>query len=210
MSWAYYLGRATVRLLVFLLTRRTVKGRENVPDQGPLLIVANHIHLADPPLLGISLGRKLTFMAKEGLFRSRFTAYFMLRFGAFPTGQRGSNRAAPRQALRVLAEGRALVVFPEGTRSHHGQLGAALPGSALVACHSGAPILPVGITGTEQLRGIAWIVRRPRVTVNIGRPFYLTPVDGKLTKKERADLTDSIMRHIAELLPREYRGGYAI
>ena len=210
MSWIYYVAREALRLSLFLLTRWQVKGRENVPNEGPLLIVANHIHLADPPVLGISVSRKVTFMAKEGLFRSRFSAYFMRRLGAFPTHQRGSNQTAPRQALRVLAEGQALVVFPEGTRKHNRQLGNALPGSALIACYSGAPIRPVGITGTEQLRGIAWILRRPRVTINIGRPFYLTPTNGKPTKNELADLTDSMMKRIAELLPQEYRGNYTV
>ena len=65
-------------------------------------------------------------------------------------------------------------------RSRSGQLKRALPGSALIAARSGAPILPVGITGTEKIRGISWL-RRPKILVNIGNPFYLTPVDCKLT-----------------------------
>ena len=208
MSWIYYTGRAIVWLLFLLLTRREVKGRANVPGDGPLLIVANHLNLADPPLLGISFGRKVIFMAKEELFRSRFTAYFMRRFGTFPVNRRRFGRAALRQARQVLDDGLALVVFPEGKRSHTGQLEAAFPGAALIACRSSVPIIPVGIIGTEQVKGITWIWRRPRITVNIGRPFYLTPLDGKLTRKELAELANSMMKQIAELLPREYRGNY--
>ncbi|MFC2002330.1 lysophospholipid acyltransferase family protein [Chloroflexota bacterium] len=208
MSWFYYVARAILGLLFLLLTRWQVKGKENVPSQGPLLIVANHLNLTDPPLLGISFSRKVIFMAKEELFRSRFTAHFMRRLGAFPVRRQGLDRVALRQALQILDDGLVLAMFPEGMRSRNGQLGAALPGSALIACRSGAPILPVGITGTEQIKGIVWILRRPKVTVNIGHPFYLTPADGKLTRKELAVLTDSIMRHIAELLPQEYRGSY--
>ena len=207
MSWIYYVVRATVWLFFFLLTRRVIQGKENIPGQGPMLIVANHLHNADPPLIGSNLGRILFFMAKEGLFRSRLTAYFMYRFGAFPVSRR-LGRAALRQARQVLNNGQALAVFPEGRRSRHGHLEKPLPGSALVACRSGVPIFPIGITGTEQIKGISWIFRRPRITVNIGHPFYLPPTDGKLSKEELANLADSIMRQIAELLPLEYRGKY--
>lgn len=208
MSWIYYTGRAIVWLFFFLLTRREVKGRANVPIKGPVLIVANHISLADPPLLGISFGRKVIFMAKDELFRSRFIAYFMRHFGTFPVNRRRFSRATLRQARQVLDDGLPLVVFPEGKRSHTGQLEAALPGAALIACRSGVPIIPVGISGTKQVRGIARILRRPRITVNIGRPFYLTPPDGRLTREELAELANSMMKQIAELLPREYRGNY--
>lgn len=210
MVWFYYVVKVILRLLFFSLTRWQVKGRENVSRQGPLLIVVNHLNLADPPLLGVSVGRRVIFMAKEELFRFRITAYFMRRLGAFPVRRRGLDRAALRQALQILAEGRALVVFPEGMRSLNGQLQCALPGIALIASHSGAPVLPVGIIGTEQIKGLGWILRRPKLVVNIGRPFYPIPVDGKLTRKEMADLTTSIMRHIAEILPEEYRGVYSV
>ena len=80
--------------------------------------------------------------------------------------------------------------------------------SALIACRSGVPVLPIGITGTEQIKGITWIFRRPRVTVNIGHPFYLTSDNGKLSKEELSGQADSIMWQIAELLPQKYRGKF--
>jgi 1-acyl-sn-glycerol-3-phosphate acyltransferase len=195
-------------MLFILLTRWQVKGRENVPRQGPLLVVANHLNLSDPPLLGVSLGRKAIFMAKEELFRSRFSAYFISNFGSFPVHRGKLDREAIRQAKQVLADGVALVMFPEASRSKSAQLQPAFPGSALIARRSGAPILPVGITGTERIKGMAWILRRPRITVNIGQPFYLPPVS-RLTKAELAEQTDFIMERIAELLPPEYQGNYA-
>ena len=196
-------------MLFHLLTRYRVMGRENIPGQGSLLVVANHLNLADPPLLGVSISRKTIFMAKEELFRSRLLSYFIGGFGAFPVRRRQTDRQALRQAKRVLAEGLALVMFPEGARSHNAQLRPAFSGSALVALRSDAPILPVGISGTEKIKGVAWLLRRPRITVNIGQPFYLSSDSGKLTKEELAGLTNSMMERIAELLPREYRGGYA-
>jgi len=173
-----------------------------------VLIVANHLNLTDPPLLGISLGRKVIFMAKEELFRSTFSSYFIRGFGAFPVHREQLDKKALRQAKQALAKGSALVMFPEGTRSHNAQLQPAFSGSALIALHSDAPILPVGITGTEKVKGVAWLLHRPQIMVNIGHPFYLAPVNSKLTKGELARLTSYIMERIAELLPREYRGNY--
>ena len=120
------------------------------------------------------------------------------------------DREALRQADQSFAQGLALVMFPEGTRSKSGRLRHAFPGSALIALRSGVPILPVGITGTEKIKGVTWILRRPEITINIGCPFYLPSVSSRLTKVELAELTNSIMGRIAELLPPEYRGDYAV
>ena len=208
MSWLYYIGKIIIRTLLLLLTRWQVKGRENIPNQGPLLIVANHMNLTDPFLLGVSLNRKLVFMAKQELFRSRLSRYFVSAFGAFPVHRGQLDRKSLRQAHQLLKQGQALATFPEGTRSKNAQLQPAFSGSTLIALRSGAPILPVGITGTEKLRGVAWLWHRSRLTVNIGHPFYLPSVNSKLTKTELTKLTTLMMRHIAELLPLEYQGNY--
>jgi len=206
--WFYHIVKILIKTLLFALTSRQVKGKENVPSQGPVLVVANHINLADPPLLGISLGRKVIFMAKEELFRPRLVGYFIRSFGAFPVYRKQTDRQAIRQAKQILAEGLVLAMFPEGKRSRNAQLQPALSGSALIAIHSGAQILPVGITGTEKIKGIGWLLHRPQITVNIGHPFYLPPANGKLTKDELVRLTNHTMERIAELLPQEYRGNY--
>ncbi|MBA7468850.1 1-acyl-sn-glycerol-3-phosphate acyltransferase [subsurface metagenome] len=206
--WFYYVAKAILRMFFSLLTSYQVRGKENIPSQGPLLVVANHINLTDPPLIGISLDRKVMFMAKEELFRRRFLGYLMRGFGAFPVYRKQTDRQAIRQAKQILAKGLALAMFPEGKRSLSAQLQPALSGSALIARHSDAPILPVGITGTEKLRGVAWLLHRPQITVNIGQPFSLPPVNGKLTKEELVRLTNYTMERIAELLPQEYQGNY--
>jgi len=145
-------------------------------------------------------------MAKEELFRSSVVAYFLNSFGAFPVGKGRQDRKALLKAQQVLADGQALVIFPEGMRSQSRRLKLAFPGAALIASRSGATIIPVGITGTEKMEGMAWLWRRPQITVNIGEAFTLPPLTGRPTKFELSKLTDVIMGHIAEVLPVEYHG----
>ena len=207
-----FIVRVLARTILFLRTRRRVKGIENVPKQGALLIVSNHLSMADQFLLSASLNRKLVFMAKEELFRSRVIRPLAHAFGAFPVRRgRIMNRQALQLAKQVLDSGQALVMFPEGTRSSNTQLQPAYPGSALIASHNSVPILPIGITGIEHAtKGMVWgLLHRPEVTVNIGSPFYLPPVSDKLTKAELAKLANYIMERIAELLPPKYQGHYA-
>jgi len=208
MHWIYYGSRLLARVLLFLFARWRVKGRENIPSQGPLLIVVNHLNLADPPIIGVSVNRRVFFLAKEELFRSRLSGYIVRNCGAFPVRRGGMNREAMRKSKQLLAQGMALIMFPEGRRSQKAQLESAFSGAALIAARNGVPILPIGIAGTEKIKGITWWLRRPQITVNIGSPFYLSPVRGKLTRVELTEFTHSIMGHIAELLPIEYRGDY--
>lgn len=191
--------------MLFLLSCWEVKGKENVPREGPLLVVANHMTNLDPPLLSVSLGRYAMFMAKDGLFRSKLASYFIRGLGAFPVYRDGMQREALLAAEQVLNSGYALCIFPEGMRSRTGQLRQAFPGSALIAIRTGAPVLPVAITGTEAIKGMVWL-RRPRLTVTFGKPFHLPPPGGNNNRDKCAEY---MMERIAELLPPGYRGVYA-
>lgn len=183
-------------------------GIKNIPSRGPVIFVSNHIELVDSPLLWISLSRRAYFMAKEEMFNSRIIAYFMTSFGAFPVRKGRPDRKALLKARQVLADGQALIIYPEGMRSQSRQIKIAFHGAALIASRSGTPIIPIGISGTEKIRGIAWLWHRPEVTVNIGQAFTLPKTDGRLTKVELTKLTDVIMGHIAEVLPVKYRGHF--
>jgi 1-acyl-sn-glycerol-3-phosphate acyltransferase len=203
----YCIGKVLVGAFFRLFTRWRVKGKKNVPPKGGVLVVANHLNFNDPPLVGAMLGRPVVFMAKDELFHHRPLAWLLSSLGAFPVHRGQLDRKAIRQSGKVLSEGKALVMFPEATRSPDARLQRAFPGSALIASRRSVPVLPVGIAGTERLKGL-WLFRRPRITVNIGKPFSLPKAGSKLTKEELAEHTDIIMRHIAELLPPEYRGVY--
>jgi len=210
MHWVYYFGRGLIRFLVFFFAFWKVKGKENIPGEGPLLIVSNHLYIADPPMLAASIPRKSVFMAKEELWHNRWSRYWVENFGAFPVKRDSFDRDAIRRAEYWLRQGRAVIMFPEGGRSKNAQLKTALPGAALIAAHTNVPILPVGITGSEKLKKLGWsFLHHPTITVNIGRPFNLPPADGKPTRVQRQQMIDFIMRKVAELLPPEYRGVYA-
>jgi 1-acyl-sn-glycerol-3-phosphate acyltransferase len=208
-AWFYFVGRWLMIFCLRLLTNWEVKGRENVLQEEPLLIVANHMNNADPPLIAVSVPRKTVFMAKEELFKSSIIRYFVSSFGAFPVNRTTIDRNALRRAKEALENGWCLVMFPEGMRSRAGSLRQAFPGSALIAAQSKTTVLPVGITGTEKMGSWKWIFRRPRIVVNIGKPFTLQPTNGEVTKEELAGLTDDLMCHIAELIPVKYHGYYA-
>lgn len=207
MSVFYRASTLLMKFLLLLFTRWKVEGKERVPREGPLIIVANHLHLVDPPLLSASIPRRIIFMAKEELFHFWGTP-IIKAFGAFPVKRGKANREAFAKAFAILNKGQVLGMFPEGRRSRSGGLEAGFLGSAFIALRSKAPILPVGIIGTDKLKRKDWLWRRPKITVNVGEVFSFADQETKLSKRSLKKATDIIMRRIAELLPEEYRGVY--
>jgi 1-acyl-sn-glycerol-3-phosphate acyltransferase len=205
----YYLEKFLIRLILLVFIRFRIEGLENIPPAGPVLVVANHLSVADPAIIGVSLGRHLKFMAKEELFRNRFFGLAVRQFGGFPVYRGSSSRYALHQAGDVLKSGGALVMFPEGKRSRTGGLESGQPGAALIAYHNQCVLLPVGISGTQPIHGLKWLFSRPAVHLNIGKPFKLPEAGHSLSRPQLAGYTDSIMQHIAELLPGQYRGQYS-
>jgi len=205
----YDIATTTMKALLLSFSRWEVKGRENVPLNGPLIVVANHLNLADPPLLSASIPRRIIFMVKQELYYSKRGGHFVRAFGAFPVHRGRFDREALEQAIKVLKNGSVLGMFPEGTRSPNAQMQRGEPGVSLIALRSEAPILPIGISGTERITGVKEVVfGHPHITVTIGRPFTLPPLKGKPSRAKLEELTDYIMARIAELLPPNYRGVY--
>jgi 1-acyl-sn-glycerol-3-phosphate acyltransferase len=203
----YWVSTGAMRLVVWTFGRYQVVGAERMPRSGPLIVVANHLNNADPPLLGASLPRRIRFMAKQELFDSPLGP-LVRWFGAFPVRRFEADLAALRRAQGILKEGGVLGMFPEGHRSRSGGMGPPHPGTALIALRSGAPLLPVAITGTEAIRTPLVLLRRPRIRVVVGEPFTL-PAGRRVTAEQVQAGTDEIMRRIAALLPEKYRGVYA-
>ncbi|MFH0847135.1 MAG: lysophospholipid acyltransferase family protein [Chloroflexota bacterium] len=208
MSRSYRFSRWLIGRLVSFI-RLEVKGRENIPKEGALIVVCNHLSLADPPLLAHVIDRRTVFLAKEELFRYGPLAYLVRGFGTIPVKKGRINLDAFRMAEAVLTEGLALAIFPEGMRSKSDGLRKAFSGVALVARRSGAPVLPVGISGSERIKGLGWLVSRPVVNVSVGKVFYPASTPVKPDRNTFEEATDDIMGHIAALLPATYRGVYA-
>ncbi len=191
-----------------------IKDKENLPRDGAIIAVFNHLNLIDPPLHIISmLPRDSIVMAKEELFFYWPIPVFRMLMDvaeAYPVRRRGTaeeRRQAVRYAEDVLAKGILFGIYPEGTRSKAGCLKEAYTGCALIAVETGAPLIPVSIIGTEKLKGIGWITR-PTVTITFGKPFTLPSIQGKPTEKKLRELTEFIMSKLAGALPPEYRGRY--
>ena len=202
---------ATCRPLLNILFSWKVEGRENVPLTGPLILVANHVHVLDPIFLAFSLPRWITFMAKEELFRSPFLRFWLRWAGSVSIHREGRVREKQKilkSARDALERGLILGMFPEGGRSHDGKLRKGKPGSAVIASKTNVPLLPVGIVGTDKIKGISWLWKRPRIVVNIGKPFKLPPTSSRMSKSQMQSLTTQLMREIAVLLPLEYQGDY--
>jgi 1-acyl-sn-glycerol-3-phosphate acyltransferase len=188
-----------------------VVGKEHMPPEGPLIVASNHLNNADPPAVALAIPRLPTFMAKREMIGWPILGPAFRAFGAFPVRRFEADLAALRAAAEVVNSGAMLVMFPEGTRSRTGGLTRGHPGTALIALRTGAPVLPVAITGTESIRW-PWLFIKPlsvrHVKVTIGEPFRLPPVE-RANSEAAAQATDLIMRRIAALLPPQYRGVYA-
>ena len=202
---------AICRLLLNIPFSWKVEGRENIPLTGPLILITNHVHLLDPFFLLFSSPRWINFMAKEELFRSPFLRPWLRWAGSVSISRRGKvsdKQKMLRSSRDVLENGLILGMFPEGGRSRDGKLRKGKPGSAVIASKTNVPILPIGIAGTDKIKGISWLWKRPRIVINIGKPFKLPPNDSKMSKSQMQLLTTQLMKEIAALLPLEYQGDY--
>jgi 1-acyl-sn-glycerol-3-phosphate acyltransferase len=201
------------RTLLSLAARVRVEGLVDLPREGPLIVVANHISNADPPLvagwLTPALGRKMHILAKQSLFVGPISPV-LRSLGATPVRAGGSDIEAYRTAMGILDRGEVLCIFPEGTRSMTGVLGEPKPGVAMLATRSGVPILPVGVSGSDQFLGRGRRLPRfgSRITLRVGRPFTVALDPGRSRRESVAAASDEIMGHIAVLVDERHRGRF--
>lgn len=144
---AAYLTHHTVMTLGFSLR---VAGRENMPLEGPALVVANHQSFLDPPMVGLAVRRELIYLARKTLFRNPYFAAFIRAFNAVPIDQEGVGKEGLKTILGQLDRGRAVLVFPEGERTWDGRMLPLKPGIQLLIKRARAPLVPVGIAGAYQ------------------------------------------------------------
>ena len=201
--WFYRATCAFARFIFLLKLRVRLVGLDNVPEQGAFIIASNHLSWMDVPLVPSYLKRKVVYMAKEELFYGK-VGWLVRLLGAFPVKRGEADRQSLRAADTQLKAGKIFMIFPEGTRSKIRQLGKGHVGLGMIALRADVPIVPVAVWGSEY----SFKKLRPPVTISYGKPILLTPKGKKITREDIEDATNEVMRHIAAMMPPEYRGMY--
>jgi 1-acyl-sn-glycerol-3-phosphate acyltransferase len=184
-----------------LIMELEVQGTENLPADGPAVLAANHVTNFDVLPMQFSLPRPIFFMGKSSLFKIPVLEWGYRQLGAFPVNRGEKDEWALRHAAKVLAHGRLLGMFPEGTRSKGRGLSVAKTGTARLALDANCPIVPVAVIGTDRF--FKRFPRRTHVTIKILPPILPNPGDTPLS------LMDRVMFALAKELPEEMRGVYA-
>ena len=197
----YRLLKPLAVALMRLGFRLEVHGRAHVPATGPVLFASNHVSVLDPPFIGGASPRELFFLAKEELFDVPLFGRFIHALNARPVKRDGSDSRALKATLRLLGENRAILLFPEGTRGVEGRLGEGKPGAGMLAVMSGAPVVPVYVSGTGRALPPGRALPRPtRVSVRFGPPLIFKTVGDDRRKERYREATEEMMRAIAQLM----------
>lgn len=166
MGLLYSASRFLLDGLVRVVSSWEVRGRENIPRAGGLIVASNHISFFDPPLIGIATVRELHFLAKEELFRQPVLGPLIRTFNSIPIRRGVADMSGLSKAMEVLRGGKALIMFPEGSRMRDGELHPARPGVGMLAVGTDALIVPCYISGSDRPGG--WITRRSKLRVWFG------------------------------------------
>ncbi|MDA2993383.1 MAG: lysophospholipid acyltransferase family protein [Actinomycetota bacterium] len=211
----YGILRAFLTPFLMILFRPKVKGLRNVPGSGPVIIASNHLSFSDSIFMPLVVPRKVTFLAKSEYFTSPGPKGFLkkltfIALGQVPVDRSGGRRseAALIAGLKVLADGKCLGIYPEGTRSPDGRLYKGRSGIARLAIDSGAPIIPVAMFNTEKIQPTGTLMPKVmRVEMIFGEPMYFEGDSADLLYLR--EVTDKIMSAIQEISGQEYVDAYA-
>ena len=185
-----------------IVFRGEVAGLENVPKEGPFLVASNHASHLDPPLVGCHIPRQMAFFARKTLWNGKLATWWLDGVGAIPVDRDGgSDVSAIKNVLRTIQSGKALTLFPEGTRSPDGTLQAAKSGVGMIACRTGVPVVPVRIFNSHIAFGKGGRFRPgTRISIVYGQPLQPAAYDDPKAGKERYQLaSEKIMSAITAL-----------
>ena len=208
-QWFFPLCNTTFRGTLSIFADIEVQHRERLEVDGPVIYVSNHLANLDPPIIASLLPRRALFLAKRELFNNPLFTFLLKGWGAYPVSRYSADLHALRWARAMLDNQRAVVMFPEGTRSRNLEgLKKAHIGTALLAAQSGATLVPIGIYGTDHLQNVLKVLMPiATIRVSVGEPFKVCTDISNRAALERA--TEEIMTRVAINLPSERRGVYA-
>ncbi|MFB7250366.1 lysophospholipid acyltransferase family protein [Microbacterium sp. NPDC056234] len=216
-GFTYALGRAVISPLARMVYRPRVEGKENVPRTGPVIFASNHLSFIDSIAIPVAAPRPVHFLAKSSYFEGTglsgaLSRTFFESIGAIPV-RRGAGQAALDaldQQRRLLEEGLAVALYPEGTRSTDGRLYKGRTGVAFLALQTGAPVVPVGLIGTDRVmpKGAKMPSMRERITVKFGEPIDVSAHGQASSGRARRLATDEIMAAIHALSGQELAEAY--
>lgn len=187
----YSFAKVLLIPIFLLLYNYRVTGRENIPAEGAYIVCANHVTLMDPIIVGISLPRRMHFMAKAELFKNAFLRALMNGLGAFPIKRGEADIKSIKTSLKLLSSGKVIGLFPEGTRNKTNEV-IAEPGIAMLAVKAKVPVVPVAIVSSYKFF--------KRTKVIIGKPIELTEYyDRKLLNEDYLKISLDIMNTINKL-----------
>ena len=204
--------KAVFRFLFRTLGRVTITGRENIPRGRPCVVAMNHVSIFDPPLAGSFWPGQLEVIGAIDVFDKPLQGQILRAYGVIPVHRGDYDRPLLTRMIKILESGYPLLISPEGSRSHVPGMNLAKPGVAYLVEKTHVPVVPVALVGTtEDFWQRAKRGERPPLEIRIGKPILLPEITAKGTERHEARQfnTDLVMRHIAGLLPLEYRGAYA-
>lgn len=190
----YDLGRHFLRPFYNLFWPSKVTGEENIPDEGGFILCANHVHMRDPLFLAVRLPKRhFTFLAKAELFKNPILGFLIgdKGLGAIPINRGHSDLGAIREALKTIANGHGLGIFPQGTRSRDNTPTPMLTGTALIAIRANVPVLPVYIDAPYR--------RFHHVDIRVGKPIDLSDLGRRCDSATMEEVTHRIEKAVWEL-----------
>ena len=199
----YLIVRAVFQPFFHLYFRMERIGREHIPSEGPVIVAANHRSFLDPFVIGTMARRPMYYVAKQELFKRRWQGWILSALGAFPVKRGEGDEDSIRTAEAILARGDIVLIFPEGTRTRPGALGKPKRGVGRLALQTGAPVVPIAVIGTEDVRK-GWRIRPRKVRIRAGRPLRFPHVE-EPSRSLAAAVTDRIWPCV--MLQWEWLGG---
>ena len=190
----YWISYYIIKLIGQIFSPRTILGKEHLPKAGGFLLASNHKSNLDPFLIGLCFNRRISYMAKDSLFKNPVMRFMLHHVEAFPVRRGASDVRSIREAIRRLKRGLPIIVFPEGTRQGAERETKTHPGIGFLAVKTGVPVVPVHIDGSEKvLPPKARIPKRGRVTITFGEPIFFS------SEQIYLEIVASIMKKIETL-----------